>query len=197
VQAADTKAAARAEALRRRDAIPSPVRKIKDSLIRERLVGLPEFERAKSVLLYASFRSEVATAGIAEDALRAGKRVAMPRCEPETETLVFHAAQSLEELSPGYMGIPEPAEAAPTVGGGEVDMVIIPGAAFDPGGWRLGYGKGYYDKFLGELKGRVPLVALAYEEQIAEGLPHEGHDVPVDMIVTDKRIIRCGGQRED
>lgn len=196
-QAADIKKSARDGSLRRRDGIPAPVRKIKDSLIRERLLGLPEFRRAGSVLLYASFRSEVSTVEIIEEALAMGKAVSVPKSDPEALSLTPRSITGLGDLSPGYMGIPEPRDAAPMVANNEVEMVIIPGTAFDPNGWRLGYGKGYYDKFLHGLKGRVLLVALAFEEQLVEGLPHEGHDVPVDIIVTDKRVIRCGGQRED
>jgi 5-formyltetrahydrofolate cyclo-ligase len=69
--------------------------------------------------------------------------------------------------------------------------VLLPGAAFDHRGNRLGYGGGYYDRLLARLKKKLPLVALAYEEQIVDSLPAEPHDIKVDMIVTDERVIRC------
>jgi 5-formyltetrahydrofolate cyclo-ligase len=94
------------------------------------------------------------------------------------------------ELKSGYMGIPEPSlPDERLVNLNEIDIVIIPGAAFDYSGNRLGYGAGYYDILLSGRKRRMPVIALAYEEQIVDSIPAEDHDVKVDMIVTDKRVI--------
>lgn len=195
LSARDIKKAIRKDTLRRRDAIPHQVRRVKDSAIRDRLLGLPEFINAASVLFYASFRSEVDTIALLKEALSRGKTVMLPRVEGDV--LKIYEIKDMEELSPGYMGIPEPSSSAErlrTVE--EVRLVVMPGAAFDPGGFRLGYGKGYYDRMLEGARG-VPLVALAYEEQISDSLPHEEHDVRVDVIITDKRTIDCRGQEED
>jgi 5-formyltetrahydrofolate cyclo-ligase len=183
----------RKETLRRRDNIPPPVRKAKGTMIKKRLFELEEFTRSESVLLYASFRSEVDTIQIIDEALKIGKKVSLPKSDPETHTLSLHLIQGLEDLSEGYKGIPEPAGSAPRVGNNDVQMVIIPGVAFDIRGGRLGYGKGFYDRLLRQLKGNIPLVALAYEEQMTDEIPREEHDVPVDAIITDKRVIRCDG----
>ncbi|MGD2080788.1 MAG: 5-formyltetrahydrofolate cyclo-ligase, partial [Nitrospirota bacterium] len=84
---------------------------------------------------------------------------------------------------------------------GDVDLVVVPGAAFDEKGNRLGYGKGYYDKLLSSEDARPSLVALAYEEQMVEAIPAEAHDIGIDTILTDRRVIQCGGnvngQKED
>jgi 5-formyltetrahydrofolate cyclo-ligase len=186
----DIKTALRREALARRDSIPPPVRRAKDSMIKGRLMGLREFEDARRVLLYASFRSEVSTGGIITEAIGMGKEVCLPRSDPETCTLSIHPIKGFEDLSPGYMGIPEPTAPA-RVGTGDMDIVIIPGVAFDARGGRLGYGKGFYDRTLKDLK--IPFVALAYEEQITGEIPLKEHDVTVDIIITDQRTIRCGG----
>lgn len=195
LSSAHSKETIRIEALKRRDSIPGPVRKVKDASIRQRLLGLEAFKGAKSVLLYASFRSEVDTLAIIEEALASGKRVMLPRVRGEV--LEIYEIEGLGEMAPGFMGIPEPpADDARLRGLGDVDVVVVPGAAFDPEGWRLGYGKGYYDRLLSEAP-RTHRVALAYEEQIVEALPHEEHDMGMHEIVTDKRVIDCHGQGKD
>lgn len=189
----DLKQTVRIESLKKRDSIPLPVRRAKDAAIRERLLALPEFRNAGSILFYASFRSEVGTEALIKDALGSGKRVLLPRVEGER--LALHEIGDIGELTAGYMGIPEP-PAGDEAGIDGVDIALIPGAAFDIGGSRLGYGKGYYDKLLSGHVG-FPLVALAYEEQIVESIIGEGHDVSVDMIITDRRGIDCREQKED
>jgi 5-formyltetrahydrofolate cyclo-ligase len=191
----DIKKAVRKDTLSRRDAIPLPVRRVKDSAIRDRLLGLPEFINAASVLFYASFRSEVDTNAIMVEALSRGKAVMLPRVEGDV--LKIYEIKDRQELSHGYMGIPEPPASDERLRAlEEVRMVVMPGVAFDPMGLRLGYGKGYYDRML-EGARDIPLVALAYEEQMSDGLPHEEHDVRVDIIITDKRTIDCRGQEKD
>lgn len=192
----DIKNDIRRETLAKRDAIPLPVRRLKDSAIKDRLMGIDAFKNAGTILFYASFRSEVSTMPIIEEAIRMGKAVCLPKSEPETLTLSVFRVRGPDDIKPGYMGIPEPAvsENAAGIGIEGIEMVIIPGSAFDPKGGRLGYGKGFYDRLLTGLKGSVPLLALAYEEQVVGEIPLEEHDVPVDMIITDRRIIDCVGQ---
>jgi 5-formyltetrahydrofolate cyclo-ligase len=181
----------RKEALGRRNAIPPEVKRIKDSLIKGMLFSLREFAGAGTVLCYASFRSEVETAGIIRESLASGKRVALPKVDSERRRLELYEVKDVSELSPGYMGIPEPSLTGERYIGIEgIDVVIMPGAGFDLSGNRLGYGGGYYDILLAESVKETPKIALAYEEQIVESVPSEEHDVKVDVIVTDKRIIR-------
>ena len=188
----DEKARIRESVLKKRDLIDPASRKLKDASIKERLFSAPEFTCAKAVLFYASFRSEVSTLTMAEDALAAGKRVLLPVVDNYRKELKLYEIGSLSELSPGFMGIPEPAARRETERDiSDPDLVIIPGAAFDIYGNRLGYGAGYYDKMLSRLKRRIPLIALAYEEQITDSLPSEPHDVRVQKIVTDRRTIVC------
>jgi len=195
-QQAELKKAIREEALRRRGSIPGAVRRAKDRALAERLLCLDEYRKAGRVLLYAAFRTEAATEEIIEAAIRSGREVVLPRVDAENGALTKHVIGGLHELSPGYRGIPEPTSEA-RVKVEEVDLVVVPGVAFDPSGRRLGYGGGYYDRLLPRIKGVKPVVALAYEEQLFESLPGEEHDVGVDIIVTDRRVIRCHGQRED
>lgn len=186
------KASLRAEALARRDAIPLPVRHAKDALVAGRLRGLREYAASSTRLFYLAFRSEVATLALIEESLAEALRVIVPRCMPEGPTLSLHPILSITDLAPGYMGIPEPttAETVPT---DIIEVAIIPGVAFSPTGGRVGYGKGYYDRLLGEMKGRIPIIGLAFEEQIFPEVPAGEHDISVDMIVTDRRVISCHG----
>jgi len=184
------KNAIRKEVLGRRDAIPREVKRIKDSLIKELLFSLPEFGSARTILCYASFRSEVETFGIIRESIASGKRVALPKVDRERRRLELCEVKDVSELSPGYMGIPEPSLSDErSISLKDIDLVIMPGAGFDVSGNRLGYGGGYYDILLADNGKETPKIALAYEEQIVESIPSEAHDVKVDIIVTDKRII--------
>jgi 5-formyltetrahydrofolate cyclo-ligase len=176
----------------RRDAIPLPVRHAKDRAVMQNLMVLEAYRDARRVLFYSSFRSEVGTGEMIKNALESGKEVVLPRVDVENNSLAKHVINGLQELSPGYMGIPEPT-AGRRVKVEEVDLLIVPGVAFDSYGWRIGYGGGYYDRLLPRVKGTKPVIALAYEEQLFEGIPHEDHDVGMDVIITDRRIMDCRG----
>jgi 5-formyltetrahydrofolate cyclo-ligase len=174
-----------------RDSIPLPERKRKDNLIKHKLFNITEFKTAKSVLFYASFRTEVETFSIIEESFKMGKRVLVPKVDKEKHRLRLYEIKDTEELSPGYMGILEPSlpdERLREIN--NINLIIIPGICFDYSGNRLGYGAGYYDILLPDIKGKVPLVALAYEEQLIDSIPSEMHDVKVDIIITDARILR-------
>jgi 5-formyltetrahydrofolate cyclo-ligase len=184
------KNAIRKEALGKRDRIPKELKGTKDSSIKQRLLALPEFLSARSVLFYASFRSEVETSGIIRESLSMGKRVILPKVDKTRHILRLYEIKNLDELIPGFMGILEPFNTEEKIVHLEgIDLVIIPGAGYDYTGNRLGYGGGYYDILLAGRKKKMPIIALAYEEQLVDAIPAEKHDVRVDMIVTDLRVI--------
>ncbi len=187
------KALLRKELLKRRDSIPSEVRKSKERVINERLMSLDEIRNANVLFFFASFRSEVNTLDAIAQLLSDGKRLVLPKVDRERHTLLLYEVKGVEELTAGYMNILEPAVLTEerVVDINNVDAVIIPGAGFDAGGNRIGYGGGYYDRLLSLLTRHVPVVAPAYEEQIVESVPAEPHDIRADMIVTDRRVIRC------
>lgn len=166
-QTPDPKQSLRQEALKRRDAIPLPVRKLKSAAIAGLLLGLEEFASASSMLLFASFRSEADTEAIIRAAFDAGKTVLMPRTDPQSRTIAVYAIRSMDELLEGYMGIPEPPDTDPR-DPGEAGLILMPGAAFDMHGGRIGYGMGCYDKLLDALAVRPVLIAPAFEEQIVD-----------------------------
>jgi 5-formyltetrahydrofolate cyclo-ligase len=181
----------RKEVLGRRDALSRELREAKDESIRQKLLALPEFAKAGTVLFYASFRSEVDTMQLLNHSLLNGKNTVLPKVDTSNSTLLLYTVRSLDELASGHFGVPEPrGDRERLVGPGDVDLIIVPGVAFDEFCNRLGYGKGYYDKLLSQKN--CPAVALAYEEQLVQHLPSEAHDIKMDKIITDKRIIQQG-----
>lgn len=181
----------RREVLRKRDEIPPELRSVKNTLIKQRFFSLPEFTDAKTVLFYASFRSEVETFSIIKESLNMNKRVVVPKVDRERHGLLLYEIKDMSELTAGFMGIPEPSLSEERlISIDNIDLIVVPGSAFDYSGNRLGYGGGYYDILLSEVHKKIPVVALAYEEQIVDSIPSEIHDIKVDMIITDKRLIK-------
>jgi 5-formyltetrahydrofolate cyclo-ligase len=166
--------------------------------VQRRLLALPEFMKARAVLLFYSFGSEIPTAGIIQRSLDGGKRVFLP--------LLDSGAMAAAELKPGdslavtAYGPKEPS-ARIAVDPGEVDLVVAPGLGFDRGGYRLGYGGGHYDRYLATLGPLTPRVGIAFQQQIVDELPHEPGDERMDLIVTDREVVVCaprpGGPRVD
>jgi len=188
------KAQLRKRLLERRDAIPPEVRRAKDRSIHERLASTEQFREAGIVFLFASFRTEVDTLALIKKLLSDGKRVVLPKVEREQRRLLLYEIKNIEELIPGYMGIPEPATTTEDrlIDPDSVDVIVIPGAGYDLHGNRIGYGGGYYDRLLSGLTGNKPVIAPAYEEQIVDEITAEPHDIKVGTIVTDRRTIVCG-----
>jgi 5-formyltetrahydrofolate cyclo-ligase len=179
----------RIKALAARDGLLQGQRTAKSREIEEKLFSLPEFKSAHTVLFFASFRSEVDTGPMIRRALTFGKRVVLPKVSG-TELALYEIADRDKDVSPGAWGIPEPHENRP-VGLAEIDLILVPGAAFDEQGNRLGYGAGFYDKLLSAFTKTT--VALAFDAQIVPRVPAEPHDVPVKKIVTEERIIAAQG----
>jgi 5-formyltetrahydrofolate cyclo-ligase len=181
----------RKEILKKRDDIPQKIKTDKNAIIKKRLFSLHEFMNAEIVCFYASFRSEVETLTMIKESLAMGKRVVLPKVQIKGRRVALCEIKDINELSTGHMGIPEPTllnEHALLID--EVDLIVIPGVAFDYSGNRLGYGGGYYDMLLAQRKKKAPIIALAYEEQLVDEIPSEPHDIKVDMIITDKRLIK-------
>lgn len=188
-----SKDAMRLDALARRDAIPADEKAVSDELIARNFNELAEYRDAVLILFYVSFRSEAATPELVRRALADGKRVAVPKVFRAERMLRFYSIDSPDELRPGYMGIPEPeVDSTREIDPADAGMIVMPGAAFDRSGSRIGYGGGYYDKMIASLGRPKPvLVALAHDVQIVDAVPAEPHDQRVDMVVTGSEIIRC------
>lgn len=189
----------RAEVLSRRDSLSIEIRRDKGKKIKERLLGLSEFKESLKILFYASFRSEVNTFDLIKHSITENKITALPKVDKENKELVLYEIKDIGELHLGYFGIPEPpADKNRRMDIEEIDMVIVPGAAFDEQCSRLGYGEGFYDKLLSgannwglEIRDRALIVALAFEEQIVALIPSQRHDIRMSRIITDKRTIEC------
>lgn len=163
------------------------------ALAQAALMSAPAFGSARTVLLYQAFRDEVATEAIAAEAVAAGKRLALPRVIKESRGLVLHQySGDPATLAIGAYGIQEPCPEWSVVNPGEVDLVVVPGVAFDRAGNRLGYGGGYYDRLLPLVRSANPavcLIGLAYSFQLVLALPADPHDIPVDLVATDAGLL--------
>ena len=160
-------------------------RKAKSREIEKRLFGLAEFSGARTIMFFASFRSEVETHDMVRRALAEGKRVVLPKVKGK-ELALFRIRDFDRDVVPGAWEIPEPLHGTPAKLR-DIDLVLVPGAVFDEQGNRLGYGAGFYDRLLASFNGMT--VALAFELQIVENVPAATHDVPMKKIVTELRII--------
>ncbi len=172
----------------------SPVQiREKSGRIARRFFALPEYQSAATVMFYVSRASEVETHGMIARALREKDRVAVPVMFPEKRRLVPVVIHDFyQDLAPGKMGVLEPDPAKEKIlPPDEVDLLVLPGLAFDRRGNRMGRGRAFFDIFLKDLSPAVIRVALAFETQIIEEVPVDSHDMPVDKIVTEERVINC------
>ncbi|MGA2034719.1 MAG: 5-formyltetrahydrofolate cyclo-ligase [Thermoguttaceae bacterium] len=163
-----------------------------------RLSELPEYAAARTILSYVAFRSEVRTHGLISATWQNGKRVVVPYCLGDN--LELFRLESFEELAPGTLGILEPksdlrARIERRVDLAALDLIVVPGLAFDPQCGRLGYGKGYYDRLLRRAAAETTLVALAFACQIFPAVPVLPWDVRVDKVITPATIYQRSKER--
>ena len=145
----------------------------------ELFVNSQAYREAKTIYGYLPYNQEVRTVPMLEQALKDGKRVAVPKCYGDRMRFIF--MDDLSKVEKGYAGIPEPVEDGP-VADDTTALVLMPGMAFDPQGHRIGYGGGFYDKFLAEEPGH-PTLALCYVFQVLPHLETEAFDIPVDTVL--------------
>ena len=180
------KRALRAEARRVRAAVGDRARR--SAQICAQVQALPEFARAHCVFAYAATGSEVDLFPAIEAALRAGKAVCLPVCREKGQMDAVRL-RAREDLAPGAFGILEPrGEVVPPE---EIDLVLCPGLAFDRRGGRLGYGGGYYDRYLGKV--HAFLLGICYTDCIVGAVPMGAHDVFMDALACETGILRIGG----
>lgn len=157
----------------------------------DHLQSLVQWEQARIVLLYVSFRNEVETRDLIDRAIAEGKRVLLPVSIKKTRELQLYPVEGSDDLVEGAYGIMEPRREQEPVHPEQVDLIVVPGVVFDRQGNRLGYGAGYYDRFLERCRTDATRVALAFDLQMVEQLPSEPHDQRMDYIVTEKTVHRC------
>jgi 5-formyltetrahydrofolate cyclo-ligase len=182
----------RKNVLERRNALTEKERKEKSNRIQERLISLPEYQSARSVFIYADFRSEVMTRELMKKTLKEGKRVlASKTLVAERRLLLTDILDPDRDFIAGYMDIPEPREEIlRDLSPEEVDLVLTPAVGYDEKGNRLGYGGGYYDRLFERMRPEALKIGLAFEAQIIPSVPAEPHDIPIPIIVTENRVIR-------
>lgn len=154
------------------------------SLIR----GLASYRYADVLLTYSPLKYELNLNALADDAIACGKRVAFPRCNPQDRSMKFLYITDRSQLSASSMKILEPYEGLPEydVSGTERAICIVPAITYDADGYRIGYGKGYYDRFLKEFSGTK--VGVAVKELLIDRVPRGRFDIPVDVLVTEKGV---------
>lgn len=186
-----SKAELRLQMLAARQALAPAERAARSARITERLLALPEMQEAEWVLFYASVAEEVDTWPLLAAWLELGRVPLLPVVRRPGGLLAAAPVRDLRaDLAPGPFGIPQPdADRAGTLAWGSIQAVVLPGVAFDLRGYRLGRGAGYYDRSLPALVPAARRIGLAFECQVVERLPTEPHDVPMDRVVTEKRII--------
>ena len=180
-----------------RKSLPRDVRTAAEEAIHKQLFALPAWQNAPLVCGYTAIRSEIDMNPVWNQAIAEGKSYALPvtLSDASEGRMTFHRVTGLApiELFPARFGIPEPPESCPVLPLQEYagSLIIVPGLAFDDAGYRLGYGGGYYDRFLASLRDAsipVTTVGLAFSFLHAPTLPHEAFDMPVDCIIDERRV---------
>jgi len=182
------KAALRAELKQTRDALTPAQRREYSRAICERVLQLPEVQSAASVFCFISYGSEIDTHPLLDWFLGEGKTVVVPKITPD-RGMIAVPFSGWEDLEPGQLGILTPR--SDTARDAPVDVCITPGLGFTVAGGRLGYGRGYYDRWFAGHGARAR-IAVGFECQILDALPTESTDIPVTMLVTEGRLIPMG-----
>lgn len=182
----------RKKALQLRNELKDDYRVQADDSIYHRLTDLECYRQAKIILAYVAYKSEVNTRRILEKALEDGKKVAVPKVLDKNGIMEFYEIRSLQELATGYQGIGEPdiSEKEPIALEKlwKETLMIMPGAAFDRKCNRIGYGGGFYDRYLNRCSRHIRTVAVCYEIQLVQGIAAEPFDVKPDIVLTEQYI---------
>jgi 5-formyltetrahydrofolate cyclo-ligase len=186
----DAKRALRERVLAARDSLPPEFRAAASAAIGKALAGRDDFATASTVLLTLPFGSEWDSMPLLLTALERGKTVVLPRVNAAARTLeLCRLTEPTRDVLPGYRGIPEPQSHCALLAADAIDWVLVPGVAFDTTGHRLGYGGGYYDRLLPQLRSDAVRIAGGYEIQLVDRVPAAPHDVPVQALATEVRTL--------
>ncbi|MCY8205132.1 MULTISPECIES: 5-formyltetrahydrofolate cyclo-ligase [unclassified Bacillus (in: firmicutes)] len=162
----------------------------KTSRVYKQLFLQPEWEKASTIAVTISKGLEIPTRPIIEQAWDKGKRVCIPKCDPGTKNMQFRTYQTDDQLETVYAGLLEPViEKTKEVKPSQIDLMLVPGVCFDTDGFRIGFGGGYYDRYLSSYKGKT--ASLLLECQLFAHVPRLPHDIPVHKLITEDRIISC------
>ncbi len=190
---AEQKRRFRKQAIARRETLSPEQRQDFSLAACNRLLTLDLYRNAGAIHAFVPFGSEIDTRPIIEQAWADGKTVVFPVTDRKNDTLIHRAAQNWEQFTPGYAGILEPSGACPEFPLGDLDLILVPGMAYDRQGYRMGYGGGYYDRFLPQT--RAVTVGLAFNVQLVDEVPREVHDLPVMLLITETETIEIDRNR--
>ncbi|MEI2403783.1 5-formyltetrahydrofolate cyclo-ligase [Niallia taxi] len=172
-------------------AIPKPAYEQLSYEIAQNLYNHPLFQKASHVGVTISRFPEVDTYQIIRAAWAQGKKVSVPKCLPKTRAMEFRILERFDQLESIYSGLYEPMEAETKLTeANEIELLLVPGVAYSKDGYRIGFGGGYYDRFLKSFHGTT--ISLAIESQLEKSLPIESHDIPVQHIITNKGAMVVG-----
>lgn len=178
--------------LKERAKLSPEVHETYSTKIMELVASTTYYKNAGTIMCFVSFGSEMDTSMIINKALEDGKRVAVPIAVHETKELIPSVIASMDELEPGYFNILTPkSEFIRPIEPNEIDLVLVPGVAFDHHGYRVGYGGGFYDRFLTRIRKDTKKIAIGFSLQILDQVPRESFDLPVDMIISEKGLLPC------
>lgn len=184
-----TKAEIRKFIIDKRDTLDVEQKETWDKIIFKSIIGSGFYIKSSVIFTFVSFRSEVNTHRLINHALEEGKTVCVPKIKSKQKGIEVFKIDSLLELEPGYFGVPEPSDKCPGVDINDIDLILMPGLAFDREGRRLGYGGGFYDRFLTQMDRTVSKIAPAYNFQVLGKVPADPWDARIDGIVTNEEVI--------
>ncbi len=185
----------RSESKQYRRSLDSEYKNILDNKIANRLFNTWQYRESEIILCYVSTEIEVNTETVITRALADGKKVAVPRCVENTRFMEFYFIKSFDDLESGFMGVLEPIpEKCEKMTDFTSGLCIVPGLMFDMFGYRLGYGKGYYDRFLLNFCGET--LGICYNACVKEQLPHGKYDKRIDKIITQSKMINANKFKE-
>ena len=177
----------RKEVINKRDNLNN--KKELDLVIKDKLKKTKEYKKAKNIFIYVGFGSEINTIDYINDFLMEGKNIFIPRTDIKNKVMEAVQITSLEGLVKDKYGILEPDKNKQAIDKNDLDLIIMPGVAFDKNKGRIGYGGGYYDKYLMDINQCIPKIALAYDIQIINRVPADEHDINPDKIITESISI--------
>ena len=182
----------RSEMIKKRKNMSSEDANIYSKEIINTLINMDIFKNSKNIMLYLSFKNEVDTFRLVEICLKSNKRVIVPHCVKETiEIIPCEISDVKNNLIKTKIGVMEPDPNHLNVFSlDKLDLIIVPGVVFDENCNRIGFGAGYYDRFLSKLNKDVPTIGLCYEYQLIDIVPTNKYDIPLHSILTEKRLIK-------
>jgi 5-formyltetrahydrofolate cyclo-ligase len=179
----------RKQIIEHRDSIDINTKGQWDEDIFNSLIKSEWYKKANTIFAFVSFKSETDTHKIIKYAIHDGKTICVPRIKSKQKGIEIFKIDSFDQLEKGYFGILEPIESCLAVESKDIDLILMPGVAFDRQGGRLGYGAGFYDRFLSKINTSVDKIAVAYHFQVLDNIPMDEHDVRIDGIVTEEEAI--------